>query len=356
METPPKSKPPSEGFSPSIRYTAFLLVAMAGYLVFDQVKWWASRDDYSFGFIVPFFVGYVLFDRWSSIKAFLLERIWQGEPVPTVPKQTAKLGAVLVFFAWCGALGGLALFGLGGFLQALSANPLLPGGQALAYGFAATCLSMAFLAAGWARAPVDQTIPVRYRFLFTGLFIFPALIWILSLPLLNFAETNLSLFLLNKVTIVVFNVFDILGIPLERQGNVLILEKGQVGVEDACSGIRSLTACLFAGSFLAAVFLNRWWKKVLLVACAMLFAFIMNIFRSLFLTAWAHMYGSESIEGKVHDMTGYAVLGFTCVGLLLLLPIFNFRLKIEDSADGLEEEPNEGESEKRGESSGPGQA
>jgi len=127
----------------------------------------------------------------------------------------------------------------------------------------------------------------------------------------------------------VFNTFDILGIPLQRQGNVLVLERGSVGVEDACSGIRSLTACLFAGSFLAAVFLNRWWKKVLLVVCAMVFAFVMNIFRSLFLTTWAHLYGSDSIEGKVHDITGYAVLGFTCIGLLLLLPLFNLKLHAE---------------------------
>jgi len=323
--------PSPYGFSPSAKRTAILLICMAGYLVYDQQKWWATREDYSFGFIVPFFVGYVLFDRWPQIKAFLLRRLWKEEPVPQA--DASFLNGVLLALAWCGAIAGLALFGLGGFLQALSNNPLLPGGQALAYGFAATCLSLAFIAAGWAPTEPGKTIPLRYRFLFTGLFVFPALIWILSLPLLDFAETQVSLFLLEKVTIIVFNVFDILGIPLERQGNVLILEKGRVGVEEACSGIRSLMACLFAGSFLAAVFLNRWWKKVLLVACAMLFAFIMNIFRSLFLTAWAHMYGSEAIEGTVHDATGYAVLGFTCVGLLLLLPVFNFSLDLEESDD-----------------------
>ncbi|MGE9290269.1 MAG: exosortase/archaeosortase family protein, partial [Puniceicoccales bacterium] len=249
------------------------------------------------------------------------------------------------------APGGPVRLLLGGFLQAVANNPLLPGGQALAYGFAATSLSLAFLAAGWAPATPGQVVTVRYRFLFTGLFVFPSLIWILSIPLLDFAETNVSLFLLNKVTVIVFNVFDILGIPLERQGNTLILEKGRVGVEDACSGIRSLTACLFAGSFLAAVFLNRWWKKILLVICAMIFAFIMNIFRSLFLTSWAHLYGSDAIAGKVHDITGYAVLGFTCVGLLLLLPLFNFRLKLEedlDSEDGSSElEQNQGNEKKK---------
>ncbi len=337
METtasPPPLPAPTSPFPFYLRNLAILLLVMSGYLVYDQWKWWSSREDYSFGFIVPFFVGYVIYDRWSKIRAFLLRREWDGAESPVVSVSEAPLTRFLIVGAWGGALGGLGLFFLGGFLQAIANNPLLPGGQALAFGFAATTLSLAFLAAGWAPSPPGTIVPARQRFFFAGLFVFPALIWILSLPLLNFAEHRVSLFLLNQVTVVVFNVFDILAIPLERQGNVLILEKGQVGVEDACSGIRSLTACLFAGSFLAAVFLQRWWKKVLMIVCAMIFAFIMNIFRSLFLTSWAHLHGSESIAGTVHDVTGYAVLGFTCVGLLLLLPIFNFRVNLEGPGDG----------------------
>jgi exosortase/archaeosortase family protein len=108
-----------------------------------------------------------------------------------------------------------------------------------------------------------------------------------------------------------------------QEGNVLLLPQGRVGVADACSGIRSLTACLFAGSFLAAVFLERFWMKILLVALAMALAFITNLLRSVFLTAWAYAYGSEAIEGSLHDTTGYAVLGLTVVGLFVLLPFFN---------------------------------
>lgn len=332
--TPPPFPASSHSYPSYLRNVAVLLLLMAGYLVYDQWKWWSSREDYSFGFIVPLFVGYVVYERWAKIRAFLLRREWDGTEAPVVPVSEAPLTRFLIFGAWVVALSGLGLFFLGGFLQAIASNPLLPGGQALAFGFAATALSLSFLAAGWAPSPPGTIIPARQRFFFAGLFVFPALIWILSLPLLNFAEQRVSLFLLNQVTVVVFNVFDILAIPLERQGNVLILEKGRVGVEDACSGIRSLTACLFAGSFLAAVFLNRWWKKVLMIACAMIFAFIMNIFRSLFLTSWAHMHGSESIAGTVHDVTGYAVLGFTCVGLLLLLPLFNFRPNLGDPVEG----------------------
>jgi exosortase len=160
------------------------------------------------------------------------------------------------------------------------------------------------------------------------LFLFPALVWIVSAPLVSAVENSLSIFLLNKVTSIVFFIFDMLGLPLERRGNVLAFPRGEVGVAEACSGIRSLTGSIFAGSFLAAVFLDRMWKKIGLVASAMVLAFLTNIGRSLILTAWAYTYGSEAIEGPVHDVTGYAVLGVTTIGLMALIPLFNFRLKI----------------------------
>ena len=104
------------------------------------------------------------------------------------------------------------------------------------------------------------------------LFLFPALIWLVSAPLVSVLETKVRVFLLTQVTIIVFSLMDFLGFAIERQGNVLVLPKGVVGVEEACSGIRSLTACIFAGSFLAAVYLKQLWKKVVLVLTAMLFA------------------------------------------------------------------------------------
>lgn len=325
---PATSQPPEIPFH--LKLSGVLFAAMAGFLVYDQWGWWKSREDYSFGFIVPFFVAYVLYERWPKIKGLLFQGEWDGKPVEGYAKGKNWITSFVVFLAGCAAIGGLFSFGLGGFLQGITSNPLLPGSQALAFGFAVSLLAFAFLVAGWVKLDDGRSVPISIRWYFMGLFVFPALIWMLSVPMLNFAERRVSLFLLNQVTVVVFHTFDILAIPLERQGNVLILEKGSVGVEDACSGIRSLTACLFAGSFLAAVFLDRWWKKVLLVGLAMLFAFIMNIFRSIFLTAWAHMYGSEAIDGAVHDYTGYAVLVFTCIGLLVLLPLFNLKYKFAE--------------------------
>jgi exosortase len=149
-------------------------------------------------------------------------------------------------------------------------------------------------------------------------------------------ENQLNLALLRRVVAVVAFVFDSLGLPIEQQGNVLVLppvdgRPNHVGVEDACSGIRSLTACLFAGSFLGAVFLDRLGRKIVLVGAAMVLAFLTNLGRSLFLTAWAYRHGHTAIEGTVHDVAGYAVLGVTVAGLLGLVPLLRLRLDTNEA-------------------------
>jgi exosortase len=146
--------------------------------------------------------------------------------------------------------------------------------------------------------------------------------------MVSVVESQLNLALLRYIVSAVAWIFDLLGLPLEQQGNVLALPTGNVGVEDACSGIRSLTGCLFAGSFLAAVFLGKLWQKIALVIAALGLALLTNLGRSLFLTGWAYRYGPHAIEGTVHDVAGYAVLGLTVVGLLCLLPIFNLKLAV----------------------------
>jgi exosortase/archaeosortase family protein len=70
---------------------------------------------------------------------------------------------------------------------------------------------------------------------------------------------------------------------------------------------------------------------------AMMFAVLTNLLRSLFLTSWAYNYGPEAIEGNVHDIAGYAVLGLTVAGLLCLLPLFNLSFTFSDN-EPLEDE------------------
>lgn len=62
-----------------------------------------------------------------------------------------------------------------------------------------------------------------------------------------------------------------------------------------------------------------------MVVLSMVFAFVNNILRSSFsFSIWAYENGPDSISGFVHDAAGYFVLAATVVGLMVLLPIFQF--------------------------------
>lgn len=319
------------------RWAAFLLAGFCGFVTWDQWYWWSNREDYSFGFLVPVFVGYVLFERWPVIHSLLVRGEWKGESATLDSNRPSRTGRLLAGTVFGSAyVLGLLVFGFGALLRATQ-GVQNPASLSLAWGLAWIMLATVYFVSGHTAS--GEKIRLGSRLRFTAFFLFPAFIWMISAPLLAFLERGLSLFLLDKVTAVVFFWFDLLGVPIQKEGNVLLLGfldsglRNEVMVEDACSGIRSLMACLFAGSFLGAVFMDVFWKKALLVGLAMLFAFFTNILRSLFLTAYAYFYGADAIAGAVHDVTGYAVLGLTCLGLIALLPLINFRYSFDEAEE-----------------------
>lgn len=351
-----ESQPELKRLPFSQKIVAFMLLGFVFYMSWDQFHWWGEREDYSFGYLVPLFVAYVLYERWPSIRNYLFygrakqEADTAGPMLVSVNRRGAlflEWSALVVFIVSAG------LYGVGALLRAVT-GPQNPASLAIAMGFAGVLLSAVFI---FSKERADgELMPLRERVQLTALFLFPALIWLISAPMVSVLETKIRVFLLMKVTVVVFHLFDVLGFEIERQGNVLLLPKGRVGVEEACSGIRSLTACLFAGSFLAAVFLDRFWKKFLLVAVAMGFAVLTNMIRSMFLTLWAYYHGAEALNGhwvlpligdigSVHDVTGFAILGVTTLGLIALLPIFNFSIHNYEDADPVDLEHSSNESD-----------
>ncbi|MGC6424591.1 MAG: exosortase/archaeosortase family protein [Lentimonas sp.] len=330
---------------------AIMLVGFAIYMVWDQIYWWGVREDYSFGYLVPLFAAYVIYDRSPVILSYLSRGHKPGD-LPVIPdEKEAGFTKLFEWVALAGFVGAAGLYAVGGLLRAVT-GPQNPASLAIAAGFGGVVLSTVFI---FTKESADgKPLTLKRRLALTALFLFPALIWLISAPLVSVLETKIKVFLLTKVTIIVFWIVELLGYDIQREGNVLVLPEGKVGVEEACSGILSLMACLFAGSFLAAVFLNRFWKKVLLVLVAMCLAVFTNLCRSIFLTLWAYYNGSQSIDeplilplvgsvGTVHDVAGYCILGFTCLGLILLLPIFNYRL--QDFDEDFEDEDTQQKAE-----------
>ena len=318
---------------------ALMLIGFALYMIRDQFHWWNTREDYSFGFLVPLFAVYVIYDRWPQISSYIANR--DSRPVNETEEQKETLRVLWIdWVAYAVFLSGIGLFATGALLRSVT-GPQNPASLAIAAGFSCLALSTFFIMSK--ERPNSQIMTLKDRLSLTSLFLFPSLVWLISAPLVSVLETKIRVFLLTKVTIVVFTLFDIIGFEIEREGNILFLPRGRVGVEEACSGIYSLTACIFVGTFLSAVFLDRFWKKVFMVLAAMCLAVLTNLIRSLFLTSWAYFYGPGAINetwslpligdiGTVHDVMGLAVLGITSICLLLMLPVFNFKLSAFDDS------------------------
>ncbi len=155
---------------------------------------------------------------------------------------------------------------------------------------------------------------------FNWISITAVLLWLLVAPIPDGTYARLTLSLQNWVTSNVMNVLHLIGVPARQHGNVIELARTTVGVEEACSGVRSLISCIYAGFFFAAWQVRRPLRRLVLIVVAPLLALGMNLLRSLGLTLLAN--DGVDITGFWHDATGFAILGLTAAalaGLAILL-------------------------------------
>ncbi|MEO6876536.1 MAG: exosortase/archaeosortase family protein [Opitutaceae bacterium] len=227
--------------------------------------------------------------------------------------------------------GTLRFFPRGGLFTAAFVTLLLGGLLALAAGglyaaalgwshdlvaFVLTFALVLLLAAG-----VAVLASTALRFVpFNWSIVVALILWLLCAPIPPGTYSRLTLSLQLMVSENVLRALHLLGIAASRHGNILELATTSVGIEEACSGVRSLISCIFAGLFFSASLVRRPWSRVLIIGLAAPLALVMNFLRSLTLTLLAN--SGVSIAGHWHDFTGFAVLGITAAllaGLALLL-------------------------------------
>lgn len=135
----------------------------------------------------------------------------------------------------------------------------------------------------------------------------------LSAPLPPGTYARLTIGLQEWITVAVLETLRLFGVPAMRVGNIIHLGHASVGVEEACSGVRSLVSCVIAGLVMSALLLRSPWRRALLLACAAPLALATNYLRSLTLTLLARR-GVDISDGW-HDWLGFGVLGLTTLAL-----------------------------------------
>lgn len=271
------------------------VVGLLGLLVATCVKLWPSwqdNPDLSHGFFAPFIFALLV---WESRR--------QG------PDNWLRPGPRLMALQSTALLGALALFAFAGLLAAS-----ISWSHALV-NFTLTASLCLFLFAGLLMLSEDRVrlVPVNWISL-TAIFL-----WLLVAPLPHGTYMRLTLQLQAWVTSSVIHALHLFGVPARQSGNVIHLATASVGVEEACSGIRSLLSCVYAGFFFAAWLVRSRAGRTVLIVSAPLLAIGMNFVRSLVLTLMVN--AGLKIEGFWHDATGFAILGLTAIILALLATI-----------------------------------
>ncbi len=116
-------------------------------------------------------------------------------------------------------------------------------------------------------------------------------------------------------------ILNVMGVPASRVGSLIQLPTCTVGIDEACSGIRSLQSAVMATIFIGYLTLKRIITRFALLVGGVFLAILGNVFRSLFLSLVAHREGVESLH-RFHDAAGWSILAFTVVGVALLAWFF----------------------------------
>jgi len=115
------------------------------------------------------------------------------------------------------------------------------------------------------------------------------------------------------------------GIPVLREGNVIVLVNTRLEVAEACSGIRSLQALMCLAAVYGQLSRPSTWQKWALLAASVPIAIAANVFRVTGTGVLAHVVGQEAAEGFYHSFAGWAVfvvalaLLVGCAGILARL-------------------------------------
>ena len=108
------------------------------------------------------------------------------------------------------------------------------------------------------------------------------------------------------------------GIPVLREGNVLILAHTSLEVAEACSGIRSLVSLITLGIVYGYFMDPRAWVRVLIVVSAVPVAILANGARVAGTGMAAQWIGKEAAEGFFHEFSGWIVFLFAFVMILVI--------------------------------------
>ena len=269
-----------------IALTVLFLAALWFGLCRELSGEWSVNEQYNFGWFVPFFALYLFWLRW------------QDRPKSEIrnPKSEIEKGQTIAAL--------LAIVALLLLLPVRLFEIANPEWRLLAWIHTGVIVMLTLLVIWCAGGKAW----VRH-------FVFPVAFIFLAVPWPTTLETPVIEGLMRGVARVAAETAMLLGTPAQVEGNLIRVTNGLVGVNEACSGIRSLQTSLMIGLLFGELKRLSAARRVALVTCAIAIALLANFVRAVFLVRIAATQNLSEV-GRWHDIAGYSIIALVFVATM----------------------------------------
>jgi len=256
---------------------------------------WSVNEQYGYGWFVPFFAAYLFWLRWQDRPAIEIRNskleIRRRQAIAAL----VSISALLLLFP-------LRLFEVG--------NP-------------------DWRPLGWLHAAITASITLALLWKIGGKpwlmhFAFPVAFIFVAVPWVSPIEAPTVQGLMRVVAAIASETLNLCGIPAQLEGSVIRVNTGLVGVNEACSGVRSLQTSLMIGLLFGELKRLSIPRRLVLVCAAAATAFVANCVRTFFLVWVAATRGLPS-ESQWHDVAGYAIVAATFVVTLAVAALLSHK-------------------------------
>lgn len=287
-------------FSDMLGFQGWSLLILVGWLyaaiLYRLVLQWIRDPNFSHGIFVPAFVLFILWRDRQRLQNVPSTPSWAGLPIIAISLILLVFGVV-----------GVELF-----TARLSLVILLSG------------LIIQFRGWGMFRAV---------------LFPWAVLILMIPLPVLIMQKVTFPLQMFaSKLST---SMLELVGVPVLRLGNVIVLAAMPLEVAQACSGIRSLLSLVTLAIIYGYLMEKRIWVRVALACSAVPIAVFANSFRIFGTGLLVQYWDPDKAQGFFHEFQGWLIFVVSLALLFTLHRIINLIWKIRPESK-VESQPRAG--------------
>jgi exosortase len=138
-------------------------------------------------------------------------------------------------------------------------------------------------------------------------FAFPILFFLVAVPWPTQFERLIIQGLMRIDTAINVEILNAIGVAAVQLGNVIEVRRGFVGIDEACTGVRSLQATFMVSLFLGELYDFNVGRRVILVIAGAIVAFTCNLVRTFLLVYVGAERGVAAIQ-RWHDPAGLSIL------------------------------------------------